>query len=269
MLVSRRRRKKSRNWQITDDLLASQFERFTNKVELNFKYSSKIYCTKPTEWRFRVLDCRELILGKATFYEKLLSFYKEIVDTQHFPFYIILSNYVWSILFYQDKDYNVRQIRFHVCIKMRCCKRRVCKRRVCKRKTLFGQPNTLGLAPMEKVSSEVSPGPRSEMTMLLLFSDTGTISTLLLWWPAGCSLDPLGFYDSVPFASLLHLVSWYDSKRFSRFNSSWNWIFRYVTGLHVTGVHVDTIISVRELLKVFLTVGISSPSYANLWVSST
>ena len=45
------------------------------------------------------------------------------------------------ILFYrirrnQGKDYNVRQIRFHVCIKMRRCKRRVCER-----KTLFGRPN--------------------------------------------------------------------------------------------------------------------------------
>ena len=29
------------------------------------------------------------------------------MDAQHFPFYIILSNYVWSILFYQDEDYNV------------------------------------------------------------------------------------------------------------------------------------------------------------------
>ena len=55
--------------------------------------------------------------------------YKEIMDAQHFPFYIILSNYVWSILFYQDKNYNVRHIRFHVCIKMRCCKRRACKRK--------------------------------------------------------------------------------------------------------------------------------------------
>ena len=58
------------------------------------------------------------------------------MDAQHFPFYIILSNYVSSILFDQDKDYNVRQIGFHVCIKMHCCKRHVCKR-----KTLFGQPN--------------------------------------------------------------------------------------------------------------------------------
>ena len=68
--------------------------------------------------------------------EKFLSIYKEIMDAQHFPFYIILSNYVWSILFYQNKNHNVRQIRFHVCIKMH---RR--KRRVCKRKTLSGQPN--------------------------------------------------------------------------------------------------------------------------------
>ena len=30
------------------------------------------------------------------------------MDAQHFPFYIILSNCVWSILFYQNKDHNVR-----------------------------------------------------------------------------------------------------------------------------------------------------------------
>ena len=34
------------------------------------------------------------------------------------------------------KNHDVRQIRFHVCIKMRRCKRRVCKR-----KTFFGQSN--------------------------------------------------------------------------------------------------------------------------------
>ena len=60
------------------------------------------------------------------------------MDAQHFPFYIILSNYVRPILFYQIRDHNVRQIRFHVFIKMRRCKRRVCKR-----KTLFGQPNVI------------------------------------------------------------------------------------------------------------------------------
>ena len=70
--------------------------------------------------------------------EKFLSFYKEIMDAQDFPFYIILSNYVCSILFYQNKDHNIRQIRFHVCIKMHRCNRRVCKG-----KTLFGQPDTI------------------------------------------------------------------------------------------------------------------------------
>ena len=39
-------------------------------------------------------------------------------------------------ILYQDKDYNVLQIRLSVCIKMRRCKRRVCKR-----KALFGQFN--------------------------------------------------------------------------------------------------------------------------------
>lgn len=37
----------------------------------------------------------------------------------------------------------------------------------------------MGLAPMEGVSPVVSPGSRLEMIMLLLFSDTGTLSTLL------------------------------------------------------------------------------------------
>ena len=45
------------------------------------------------------------------------------MDAQHFSFYIILSNYVSSILFYQNKDHNVRQIKFHVRIKMRRCKK--------------------------------------------------------------------------------------------------------------------------------------------------
>ena len=58
------------------------------------------------------------------------------MDAQYFPFYIILSNYVWSILFYRNEHHNVRQIRFHVCIKIHRCKKRVCRR-----KTIFGQPN--------------------------------------------------------------------------------------------------------------------------------
>ena len=69
--------------------------------------------------------------------EKFLSFDEKIMRAQHFSFYIILSNYVRSSLFYQNKNHNVRQIRFHVCIKVRRCKRRVCKR-----KTLFGQLST-------------------------------------------------------------------------------------------------------------------------------
>ena len=60
------------------------------------------------------------------------------MDAQDLSFYIILSNYLRSILFYQNKDHNVRQIRFHVCIKIHRCKRRICKR-----KTLFGQPNKI------------------------------------------------------------------------------------------------------------------------------
>ena len=51
----------------------------------------------------------------------------------------------------------------------------------------------MGLAPIEGMSPRVSPGLRSEMVMMLLFSDIGTLSTLLLRWSAGCSLDPFGF----------------------------------------------------------------------------
>ena len=79
----------------------------------------------------------DIIEGVHRSPEKFLSFYKEIMDAQHFEFYIILSNYVWTILSYQTKDHNVRHIRFQVCIKMRCLKRRVCKG-----KTLSGQPST-------------------------------------------------------------------------------------------------------------------------------
>ena len=43
----------------------------------------------------------------------VMNIYKEIMDAQHFSFYITLSNYVWSIFFYQE-DHNVWQIRFHV-----------------------------------------------------------------------------------------------------------------------------------------------------------
>ena len=60
-----------------------------------------------------------------------------MMDAQHFPFYIILSNYVCSILFHKNKNHNVRRIRFHFCIKIHRWKRRVCKG-----KTLFGQPST-------------------------------------------------------------------------------------------------------------------------------
>ena len=59
------------------------------------------------------------------------------MDAQYFSFYIILSNYVRSILFYQNKDHNVRQIRFLLCIKMYRYKRQVCKRKI-----FSGRPNT-------------------------------------------------------------------------------------------------------------------------------
>lgn len=43
----------------------------------------------------------------------------------------------------------------------------------------------MGLAPMEGVPSGVSPRSRSEMAMLLLFPDTGTLFTLLFRCSAG------------------------------------------------------------------------------------
>ena len=87
-------------------------------------------------------------------FEKFLSFYDEIIDTQRFFFYIIffiiilyyyyyffilfiiicficilfyfilfMSNYVRSILFCWDKHRDILQIWLHVCIKMRYCKK--------------------------------------------------------------------------------------------------------------------------------------------------
>ena len=59
-------------------------------------------------------------------------------NNRRFLFYIILSNYVRSMLFYRDKHRDILQTWFHVCMKMHRCKRHVCER-----KTLSGQPNIL------------------------------------------------------------------------------------------------------------------------------
>ena len=54
--------------------------------------------------------------------QKILSFYKEIIDARQFLFPIILSNYLWSILFYR----NIKQEILFILIK---------------RKELLGQSN--------------------------------------------------------------------------------------------------------------------------------
>lgn len=54
-----------------------------------------------------------------------LSVYKKIIDAHNRLFYIILLNYVWSILFHWDKNRNVWETTFHVYVKMHCCKTRV------------------------------------------------------------------------------------------------------------------------------------------------
>ena len=46
--------------------------------------------------------------------EKFLSFYEEVIDAQHFLFYIIFSNYVRSILYCWDKHRDISQTWFHV-----------------------------------------------------------------------------------------------------------------------------------------------------------
>ena len=55
--------------------------------------------------------------------EKFLSFYEEIIDAQRFSFYVILSNYVRSILFCWDKHRDISQTWFHVYTKVHCCKK--------------------------------------------------------------------------------------------------------------------------------------------------
>ena len=74
------------------------------------------------------------IRSSASFFH----FYKEIMDTRHFSFYIILSNYVRSILSIKIKTITFDRLGFTFGIKVHRCKRRVCKR-----KTLFGQPNNI------------------------------------------------------------------------------------------------------------------------------
>ena len=105
------------------------------------------YFTKFASYRLQISSVTILLHGLPCIRssEKFLSFYKELTDAQHSPFYIILSNYVWWMLFYQNKDHNVRQISFHVCIKMNRCKRRVCKR-----KALFGQSSTNRIVSLVK-----------------------------------------------------------------------------------------------------------------------
>ena len=48
--------------------------------------------------------------------EKFLPFHEEIIDAQRFFFYIILSNYVRSILFCSNKHRHISHTCFHVCI---------------------------------------------------------------------------------------------------------------------------------------------------------
>ena len=70
------------------------------KYIFSFKVKWKLSQRKPVEssnLRFRILFCSIWLS------QKLLSFYKEIIDAQHFLFYIILLNYVRYILFYYYK----------------------------------------------------------------------------------------------------------------------------------------------------------------------
>ena len=50
-------------------------------------------------WREITLLIESRLEKCIRLFEKFLSFYGEIIETQHFLFYIILSNYVRSILF--------------------------------------------------------------------------------------------------------------------------------------------------------------------------
>ena len=57
--------------------------------------------------------------------QKFLSFYKKIIDAHNRLFHIILLIYVWYILYYWDKNRNVWETKFHVCVKMHYCERHV------------------------------------------------------------------------------------------------------------------------------------------------
>ena len=79
--------------------------------------------------------------------ETFLSFYQDIIDAQRILFYIILSNYVRSILFRWDKHRDISQTWFHVSMKVHCCKKH-------ERKTIFGQPSTKSLILFRLINDE-------------------------------------------------------------------------------------------------------------------
>ena len=71
-------------------------------------------------WHFKAMNFQNVLYRTCNIYmkdfykcanirlsEKFLSFYEEIMDTQRFLFYIILSNYVRSILFCWDKHRDI------------------------------------------------------------------------------------------------------------------------------------------------------------------
>ena len=67
-------------------------------------------------------NCRDINVSSIRLSEKFLSFYEEIIDAQCILFYIILPNYVQSILFCWDKHRDISQTWFHVCTKHKVIK---------------------------------------------------------------------------------------------------------------------------------------------------
>ena len=115
--------------------------------------------------------------------EKFLSFYEEIIDAQRLLFYIILSNYVRSILFCRDKHRDISQTCFHVCMKVHCCEKHVCER-----KTLFGQPNTKNSRVYVIIG---------KITFLILLIAVSFIVPVLIRKNRGTCRFFLTFYDSL------------------------------------------------------------------------
>ena len=93
-------------------------------------------------------------------------------------------------MIYQNKDHDVRQIRFRVSIKMHRCKRRVCKR-----KTLFGRSNIIH--EIERESGLGHPINLKRVITVVRNNIIGAWKSTLPWYSARTALDQRNYSSCI------------------------------------------------------------------------